>query len=111
MCIGLMSFFIFINVLKLCTIVNWKLNYVAIKISSRNLVLKLEMRNNRLCNIIVGMANKHKVILYYEIDKIVMNVKEIYTLLFFNVLKEVSYDLLSFKVFEEVNYDLLLGHF
>ncbi|OAE23616.1 hypothetical protein AXG93_4316s1500 [Marchantia polymorpha subsp. ruderalis] len=52
------------------------------------------MRLSRPSSIIVGMANKQKVKPLGVVDKVVVSVRVVQTLLFFQVLKEASYDLL-----------------
>lgn len=56
------------------------------------LLMKLGMRYQITSNIIVGMANKQKVKPLDVVDKVVIGVRGIQTLLSFQVLKEVSYD-------------------
>ncbi|KAG6552933.1 hypothetical protein Mapa_005466 [Marchantia paleacea] len=66
----------------------------AVNAMSERLLKKLGMKLSRPSNIIVGMANKQKVRPIGVVDKVVVSVMGVQTLLSFQVLEEASYDLL-----------------
>ncbi|OAE24162.1 hypothetical protein AXG93_2752s1770 [Marchantia polymorpha subsp. ruderalis] len=66
----------------------------AVNAMSERLMQKLGMQPSRPSSIIVGMANKQKVRPLGVVDKVVVSVRGVQTLLSFQILKEASYDLL-----------------
>lgn len=66
----------------------------AVNAMSESLLMKLEMQLFKLFGIIVGMHNKQKLKPLSVIDKVVVRVRGVQTLLSFQILKEARYDLL-----------------